>query len=77
IFTLLFFIGIGLVGYMEYYVQRHGDLYIICYTVMGMACVSMVVSIWIMHDSISKGRGRKQSVRRSEKDESEEEYGDN
>ncbi|MBP1585868.1 MAG: hypothetical protein ILP17_09275 [Lachnospiraceae bacterium] len=77
IFTLLFFIGIGLVGYMEYYVQRHGDLYIFCYTVMGMACVSMVVSIWIMHDSISKGRGRKQSVRRSEKDESEEEYGDN
>lgn len=70
--TLLFLMGIGLVGYMEYYVQRHGDLYIFCYTVMGMACISMVVSIWIMHESINKGRGRKKPVRKPESDESGE-----
>ncbi len=77
IFTLLFLIGIGLVGYMEYYVQRHGDLYIFCYTVMGGACIAMAGSVWYMHDSINKGRGRKLKVRKPARDESEESDEDN
>ena len=71
------FIGIVLVGYMEYYVQRHGDLYIFCYTVMGGACIAMAGSVWYMHDSINKGRGRKLKVRKPARDESEESDEDN
>ena len=49
--TASFLIGIGLVGYMEYYVQRHGDLYIGCYLVMAAACISMIASVWGMYKS--------------------------
>ena len=54
LFLCAFLIGIGLVGYMEYYVQRHGDLYIGCYLIMGAACISMVLSIWGIYAGINK-----------------------
>lgn len=43
----LFLLGLGLIGFMEYYVQRHGDLYALCYSVMagGLAMDAAIVCI--------------------------------
>ncbi len=35
IIWVLFLGGLGLAGYMEYYVQRHGNLYMLSYSLMG------------------------------------------
>ena len=45
IFILAFLAGLGLTGYMEYYVQRHGDLYPYCYALMSVACFVMAASV--------------------------------
>ncbi len=54
--VLLFLAGIGMVGYMEYYVQRHGDLYVFCYLVMSCACLAMTVSVWALYASVKARR---------------------
>ncbi len=46
LYILAFLSGLGLTGYMEYYVQRHGDLYIYCYVIMSAACFVMAATIW-------------------------------
>lgn len=35
----------GLGGYMEYYLQRHGDMMLICYIVMGTALMALVALV--------------------------------
>ena len=49
LFILAFLSGLSLVGYMEYYVQRHGNLYIYCYSVMAVACMIMVLPVICVH----------------------------
>ena len=36
---------LGLAGYMEYYVQRHGDMPLYCYSTMGICLVGMVLMV--------------------------------
>ncbi len=45
LFILAFLSGLSLTGYMEYYVQRHGNLYPYCYLIMAVACMAMVLSV--------------------------------
>ena len=40
--------GLGCAGYMEYYVQRHGDLYMMCYSVMGSGLIIALVCILVL-----------------------------
>ena len=49
LFILAFLSGLSLTGYMEYYVQRHGDLYICCYSIMAAACLIMILSVITVH----------------------------
>ena len=49
LFILAFISGLSLTGYMEYYVQRHGNLYPYCYSVMAAACMAMVLSVIALH----------------------------
>lgn len=49
LFMLAFLSGLSLTGYMEYYVQRHGNLYIYCYSIMAAACIVMILSVITVH----------------------------
>ena len=49
LFVLAFLSGLSLTGYMEYYVQRHGNLYIYCYSIMAAACIVMILSVITVH----------------------------
>jgi hypothetical protein len=49
LFILAFLSGLSLTGYMEYYVQRHGDLYPYCYSIMAAACMIMILSVITVH----------------------------
>ena len=44
LFWLVFIGGLALVGYFEYLVQRHGNWYIKCYTVMSIGALLMFAS---------------------------------
>ena len=54
LFMLAFMAGLSLTGYMEYYVQRHGNLYIYCYSIMAAACMIMIVSVFAVHRRTGK-----------------------
>lgn len=38
-------VGLGAAGYMEYYVQRHGNLYMMCYSIMAAGLIVTSASI--------------------------------
>jgi len=47
--------SLGLAGYMEYYVQRHGNLYMLSYSLMGAGLViSMACAIIMMATTLKK-----------------------
>ena len=54
LFILAFLSGLSLTGYMEYYVQRHGNLYPYCYSIMAAACLIMILSVIIVHRKSNK-----------------------
>ena len=54
LFILAFLSGLSLTGYMEYYVQRHGDLYIYCYSIMAAACIIMILPVITVHRTAYK-----------------------
>ena len=37
--------GLGAAGYMEYYVQRHGNLYMMCYSIMALGLIVTSASV--------------------------------
>ncbi|MCR5619421.1 MAG: hypothetical protein K6F65_04915 [Lachnospiraceae bacterium] len=49
LFIMAFLSGLSLTGYMEYYVQRHGDLYPYCYSIMAAACLIMILPVITVH----------------------------
>lgn len=49
---LEYFFTLAAVGVSEYMVQRHGDKYMICYTIMAIACYYMADSIYRMYLSL-------------------------
>ncbi len=59
--VIVFLAGLGLTIYMEYYVQRHGNLYVFCYLVMAGACLIMALSVILTYGS---GEERKRRIRR-------------
>ena len=56
LYLLAFLLGLSLTGFMEYYVQRHGNLYISCYAEMAVACLVMAVSVIGLHKATIKNR---------------------
>ena len=59
LYDLAFLLGLSLTGFMEYYVQRHGNLYISCYALMAAACTIMAVSVIFLHRALLKPIKRK------------------
>ena len=59
LYILAFLLGLSLTGFMEYYVQRHGNLYIKCYAEMAVACIVMAISVIGLHNSFLKQIKRK------------------
>lgn len=53
---LLWLAGLGAGGYLEYLVQRHGDWYLMCYTLMGFACLLMALAVWGMYRTLRRRR---------------------
>ena len=49
--------GLGLAGFMEYYVQRHGDKFLFCYAFMSIGLLVFFVMTWIMYRSYTRRRG--------------------
>ena len=47
-----YFLTLASVGVSEYMVQRHGNKYMICYTIMAIACYYMADSIYRMYLSL-------------------------
>lgn len=45
----LFLGAVGLAGWQEYLVQRHGDWYMRCYAVMSACCLMMAATVYIMY----------------------------
>ncbi|MDO4750257.1 MAG: prolipoprotein diacylglyceryl transferase [Eubacteriales bacterium] len=58
----LFLALLGGVGYMEYYVQRHGDEYLLCYSVMSMCMAGIVAVIMSMYRTTARGREMRRGV---------------
>ena len=51
---VLFWLSIGVVGAFEYLVQRFGGMYLICYTVMSLACAAAAYINLRMYRSVRK-----------------------
>lgn len=51
----LFLAGLGCAGYMEYYVQRHGDLYVFSYSIMALGLLlSLTCSLMMLAGTLRK-----------------------
>lgn len=48
VYWLVFLLGAGGAGYMEYYVQRHGNLFVKAYSIMSLCFVAMLVVIFLL-----------------------------
>ena len=46
-----YLLSLAATGVSEYMVQRHGDWYLGCYSVMTLACVSMAFIVWRLYKS--------------------------
>ncbi len=46
---VLFAAAIGGAGFYEYWVQRHGNLYLYCYSVMSVCCIAICVLVYVMY----------------------------
>ena len=56
----LFLLAVGGTGIMEYLVQRHGNWYLMCYSVMSLTCALMALSSYLMYRSVcDKDRKRR------------------
>jgi len=54
---IAFLAAAGVMGYMEYYVQRHGDLYVMCYSVMSAGlCVCWAAELLLMKAGTSRAQ---------------------
>ncbi|MBQ7895248.1 MAG: prolipoprotein diacylglyceryl transferase [Oscillospiraceae bacterium] len=51
ILWVLFLAAAGCTGYFEYLIQRHGDWYKLCYSVMSISCLTMAIVPSIMYRS--------------------------
>ena len=51
--------GLGLAGYMEYYVQRHGDLFLFCYGVMSIGLFLFFCMTLIMYRTTTRREQKK------------------
>lgn len=53
---LLWLVGTAATGGLEYLVQRHGDWYLMCYSLMSVACLCTALAPYFMYRSIRKRR---------------------
>jgi len=56
---LIFFLGLlsaAFCGFMEYYVQRHGDQYIFAYSMMFLALVEIVFVIFSFQNTVQSSK---------------------
>lgn len=51
-----FLASVGVAGYMEYLVQRHGDWYLKCYGAMSGCCLLMCLIVYIMYLTVCQKR---------------------
>ncbi len=49
---VVFLAAVGCTGYLEYLVQRHGDWYLMCYSLMSLTCIVLCVVIYCMYRTV-------------------------
>lgn len=52
---LLLLAALGDAGYMEYYVQRHSDLYVFSYSIMSAGMLAAAADIFVLHRAAARG----------------------
>lgn len=55
-----FLLSVGIVGMSEYFVQRYGNMYLPCYTVMSLGSILMVTLVYNMYSSCCIKNKRKE-----------------
>ena len=56
---LLALLSLGAVAYLEYLIQRHGNWYLLCYSLMSVSCLLLALSGCWMYRSV---RGRRNQI---------------
>ena len=51
---LLWLVSLGATGYLEYLVQRHGNWYLLCYSLMSVSCLLMALSGYWMYKTLRR-----------------------
>ena len=53
---LLWLLGLAAAGYLEYLIQRHGNWYLLCYSLMSLSAALMALSGYWMYRSLRRHR---------------------
>lgn len=61
ILWVVFFLAIGLTGFLEWLVQRHGNWYLFCYLAMGLSCLTVAVVDYLAYLSVCGEKKRKRA----------------
>ncbi len=56
---LLWLLSLGAAGYLEYLIQRHGNWYWFCYSLMSLSVLLMVLCAYWMYRSLRPGKARR------------------
>ena len=62
ILWVVYLASLGVAGYMEYYVQRHGNLYMFSYTLMGAGLTLSIICALIMMATTFAGKKKAPSA---------------
>lgn len=59
ILWIVFFLAVGLAGFLEWLVQRHGTWHLSCYTLMSVSCFVMAFSVYRAYLGVCAKRGKR------------------
>ena len=55
------FLAVGLTGFLEWLVQRHGNWYLSCYFLMGLSCLTVAIVDYRAYLSVCGEKKRKRA----------------
>ena len=58
---VVFFLAVGLTGFLEWLVQRHGNWYLSCYFLMGLSCLTVAIVDYRAYLSVCGEKKRKRA----------------
>ena len=57
----VFLVAVGVTGFFEWLVQRHGNWYVFCYTVMSLCSLTIALDIYFMYPSVCARKKRRRA----------------